>query len=298
MTDSSGRNPETRPRLGRGLAVLVGDAAYSGAEREFLQGVKQAPIEFIRPTSKNPRQDFNEIELEELAASIRERGIIQPIIVRPVAGVSDTYEIVAGERRWRAAQRAGLHTVPVIALKISDREALELSIVENVQRADLSALEEARGYAQLASEYGYNHMEIGRVVGKSRSHVANTLRLLALPEHARELLTTGALTAGHARALLSVEDPNAVADQIVARGLTVRDVEKLGAAGKPPQARSKPKSASDPSTNDLIKRLSISLGAIVDIRNTERTREIRIHFNNLEQLEYICNKLLQGADLH
>ena len=231
---------------------------------------------------------------EELAASICERGIIQPIIVRPVVDASDAYEIVAGERRWRAAQRAGQHAVPVISLQITDREALELSIVENVQRSDLNALEEARGYAQLASEYGYSHAEIGQVIGKSRSHVANTLRLLALPEHTRELLSAGALTAGHARALLTTTDPDALADRIVARGLSVRDVEKLSTGEKSPNPKTRTVSESDAVTRDLEHRVSLSLGAEIAIPNTKRAHEIRIKFRDFEQLEYICNKLMQS----
>jgi ParB family chromosome partitioning protein len=294
MASSPTRNAESKQRLGRGLAALLGDAKPEADTQDKLQGVRQIPIEFVRSNARNPRQVFIETDLEELAASIRERGIIQPIVVRPVADAADTFEIVAGERRWRAAQRAGLHTVPVISLQINDREALELSIVENVQRADLNALEEARGYAQLASDYGYSHAEIGRVIGKSRSHVANTLRLLALPEHARDLLASGALTAGHARALLATPDPNAIADRIVARGLSVRDVEKLS-AGEEPAAPTVPKQLdADPVTRDLEHRVSLSLGAQIAIQNTKRTREIRIKFKDLDQLEYICNKLLHA----
>ena len=294
MSSSSTRSTESRQRLGRGLAALLGDAKSDVEASDKLQGVRQIPIEFVRSNSKNPRQSFNEADLEELAASIRERGIIQPIVVRPVIDATDTYEIVAGERRWRAAQRAELHTVPVIALQITDREALELSIVENVQRADLNALEEARGYAQLASDYGYSHSEIGRVIGKSRSHVANTLRLMALPEHTRSLLATGALTAGHARALLTTNDPDSIADRIVARGLSVRDVEKL-TSGNPSSPPPTPKHLdADPVTRDLENRVSLSIGAKIAIQNTKRLREIRIKFKNIEQLEYICSKLLHS----
>ena len=294
MATSSPRNADSRQRLGRGLAALLGDAKSEVDSQDKLQGVRQIPIEFVRSNPRNPRQTFIEADLEELAASIRERGIIQPIVVRPVAAATDTYEIVAGERRWRAAQRAGLHTVPVISLQINDREALELSIVENVQRADLSALEEAKGYAQLASDYGYSHSEIGRVIGKSRSHVANTLRLLALPEHTRSLLASGALTAGHARALLATNDPDGIADRIVARGLSVRDVEKLGGGEQSPVSPEPKILDADPVTRDLENRVSLSLGARIAIQNTKRTREIRIKFRDLDQLEYICNKLLQG----
>ena len=261
--------------------------------RPEISGVKQVPIEFIRTSVRNPRQDFNEADLEDLAASIRERGIIQPIIVRPIVNAGDAYEIVAGERRWRAAQRAEQHSVPVIVLQLTDRESLEFSIVENVQRADLNALEEARGYSQLAAEFGYNHADIGRVVGKSRSHIANTLRLMALPETVRELLRAGSLTAGHARALLSVANPEAIADQIVSDGLTVRDVEGLSNPEKAPLLKEKSKRAVDPTTQDLINRLSLALGATVSIRSDKRKQEIRLSFREFEQLEYTCNKLLQ-----
>ena len=294
MPESPHRNSEPRQRLGRGLAALLGDAKAGSETQGQMQGVKQVPVEFVRSNSRNPRQFFSESDLNDLAASIRERGIIQPIVVRPVAGANDTYEIVAGERRWRAAQRAGLHTIPVISMQINDREALELSIVENVQRSDLNALEEARGYAQLASDYGYSHTDIGRVIGRSRSHVANTLRLLALPEHTRKLLAAGALTAGHARALLSVTDPDGVADRVVARGLTVRDVEKLSGNSGQDAPLGNVQQEPDVVTRDLETKLTLLLGAQVKIKNDSRTREIRIKFKDLDQLEYICRKLLHA----
>jgi ParB family transcriptional regulator, chromosome partitioning protein len=293
MTEQpSTRSHEPRQRLGRGLAALLGSPKIDAAQPE-MSGVKQVPIEFIRTSVRNPRQDFNEADLEDLTASIRERGIIQPIIVRPLADASDAYEIVAGERRWRAAQRAEQHTVPVIVLQLNDRESLELSIIENVQRADLNALEEARGYSQLAAEFGYNHADIGRVVGKSRSHVANTLRLMALPESVRELLRAGSLTAGHARALLSVPNPEAIAEQVVTEGLTVRDVEGLNNSENATVPKAKSTRAVDPTTKDLVNRLSLALGAAVTIRSDKRKQEIRLSFNEFEQLEYVCNRLLQ-----
>ena len=227
---------ENRPRLGRGLAALLGGANPQHAE--VSRGTRQTPIEFLRPNPRNPRKRFDDSELDELAASIKERGIIQPIVVRAISGVADAYEIIAGERRWRAAQRAGLHEIPVIIVEAGDREALEIAIVENVQRADLNALEEAAGYAQLGADYGYSHGDIARVVGKSRSHVANTFRLTNLPEHTRSLLAGGQISAGHARALLAVADPDALANRIVAEGLTVRDIERLGEnSGKTTRAR-------------------------------------------------------------
>jgi ParB family chromosome partitioning protein len=292
MSTSPSRSANSRQRLGRGLAALLGDSKPEVEDTSISPGIKHVPIEFVRSNSRNPRQAFSESELEDLAASIRERGIIQPIIVRPVAGASDAYEIVAGERRWRAAQRAGHHSVPIICMQLTDREALEFSIVENVQRADLNALEEARGYARLAAEYGYSHSDIGRVIGKSRSHVANTLRLLALPEHTQQLLTSGAISAGHARALLGVPNPDSVADSVVSRGLSVREVERLSDSAKSSTPQLKHSSENDPVTKDLKNRISLALGLNVEILYNKRIRELRIPFKNVEQLEYICSKLV------
>jgi len=291
MNDTPSRTPESRQRLGRGLAALLGEAKPASSGEAAPSAVKEAPIEFIRSNPRNPRQTFVEAELDELAASIREHGIIQPILVRPVGGAQDTYEIIAGERRWRAAQRAGRHTIPIISLAIGDREALEISIIENVQRADLNALEEANGYAHLASDYGYSHADIGRVVGKSRSHVANTLRLLALPESVRGLLSDGSISAGHARALLTAPNPEDLAKKIVANGLTVRDIEKIS-NGSDAQAATKSAKEADPHTKDLEQRISLALGASTSIVNKKRIKEIRIRFREFEQLDYICAKLL------
>ncbi len=291
MSNSPIRNAESRQRLGRGLAALLGDTKSEVEVTGTTSGIKNVPIEFVRSNSKNPRQVFSEQDLEDLAASIHERGIIQPIIVRAVAGASDAYEIVAGERRWRAAQKAGQHSVPIICMQLTDREALEFSIVENVQRSDLNALEEARGYARLAAEYGYSHADIGRVIGKSRSHVANTLRLLGLPDHTQSLLMTGALSAGHARALLGVSNPDAVADSVVSRGLSVREVEKLADSIKS-STELKQEPERDPVTRDLENRVSLALGIKVKILYNKRTQEIHIPFNDIEQLEYISSKLL------
>lgn len=292
MPDISKQNSETKPRLGRGLAALLGEAATAVAGQENLASVmKEAPIEFIRSNARNPRQHFAEAELDELAASIRERGILQPIVVRPIHDAQDTYEIIAGERRWRAAQRAGKHTVPIICISVNDREALEISIIENVQRSDLNALEEASGYAHLASEYGYSHTDIGRVVGKSRSHVANTLRLLALPESVRQLLSNGSISAGHARALLTVAQPNEVAKRIITDDLTVRDVEKLTNTTDGFAKKNQEKQV-DPHITDLAQKLSLALGTGATIVNSKRTKEIRIKYKEFEQLDYICGKLL------
>src|SRR3954471_5459714 len=194
-------------RLGRGLAALIGDVGDEARVLERQRNQRRVPIEFVKPNPRNPRRVFADAELEELAASIRERGVIQPILVRAVRGAMDQYEIVAGERRWRASQRAGLHDVPVILLEISDREALELAIIENVQRADLNALEEANGYQALVDEFKYSQDDVAKIVGKSRSHVTNTLRLMKLPDGVQTLIRDGKLSAGHARALLGQPDP-------------------------------------------------------------------------------------------
>jgi ParB family chromosome partitioning protein len=284
---------ENRPRLGRGLAALLGGA--NPQHSDAARGARQTPIEFLRPNPRNPRKRFNTDELDELAASIKERGIIQPVVVRAISGVADAYEIIAGERRWRAAQRAGLHEIPVIIVEAGDREALEIAIVENVQRADLNALEEAAGYAQLGTDYGYSHGDIARVVGKSRSHVANTFRLTNLPEHTRGLLAGGQISAGHARALLAVADPDALANRIVAEGLTVRDIERLGEnASKKPRPR-KGAAPVDADTAALQNKLSLELGTKVTIRHSGESGEIRIAFREFDQLDDLCRRLCQSS---
>src|SRR5690348_10225466 len=233
-----------RSRLGRGLAALIGDVGNDKepAQQQHARGQRRVPIEYIKANPRNPRRHFSDDELGELAGSIRERGIIQPIVVRTVRGATDSYEIIAGERRWRAAQRAGLHDVPIIVHEASDAEALEIAIIENVQRADLNPLEEAMGYQALADTYNYTQDDIAKTVGKSRSHVANTLRLLKLPEAVKAYINVGKLTAGHARALIGLPDPEAVAHEIVARDLNVRAVEQIAqehaiAAGKAKKKR-------------------------------------------------------------
>jgi ParB family chromosome partitioning protein len=292
MTDAA--RIENRPRLGRGLAALLGGA--NAQQAEMTRGARQAPIEFLRPNPRNPRKRFDDAELDELAASIRERGVIQPVVVRAISGVVDAFEIIAGERRWRAAQRAGLHEIPVIVVEAGDREALEIAIVENVQRTDLNALEEAAGYAQLGETYGYSHGDIARVVSKSRSHVANTLRLAGLPEHTRALLAGGQISAGHARALLAVVDPDALANRIVAEDLTVRDIERLGEnSGKTARPR-KGTAPVDADTRALQDKLGLALGTKVTIRHSGESGEIRIAFKTLDQLDDFCRRLCQPAE--
>jgi ParB family transcriptional regulator, chromosome partitioning protein len=282
---------ESRPRLGRGLAALIGDAGEEGAALVRSRGQKKIPLAFLRPNPRNPRKAFADQDLEDLVASIREKGIIQPILARTIVGLADIYEIIAGERRWRAAQRAGLHDVPVILVEADDKQALELAIVENVQRADLNALEEALGYQQLETEYGYTQADLARVIGKSRSHVANTLRLLKLPEKTKQLLADGKLTAGHARALLTRADADEIATRIVAQGLSVRDVEKL-AQKDSSQARHKHVAEEkDADTRALEKDLSDALGLLVSIAHRGEAGELRIRYKSLEQLDDVVRKL-------
>ena len=286
---------EPRRRLGRGLAALLGDAGED-APAERPRGQRKAPIEFLRPNPRNPRSMFREEDLADLTNSIREKGIIQPIVVRGIPGVADAFEIIAGERRWRAAQAAGLAEVPVVIHEADDKEALELAIIENVQRADLNAIEEAKGYERLGEEFGYSQSEVAKIIGKSRSHVANTLRLLNLPEAAKALVKEGAISAGHARALLAVENPDAVARQIVEQGLTVRDVEALAqarveASPKETAGGARPKAEKDADTRALEKTLRDALGMTIDIRNKGDRGELRIRYESLDQLDAICRLL-------
>jgi len=281
---------ENRSRLGRGLAALLG--SREDTEASPPRGTQTIPVEFLRPNSRNPRKRFDESELDDLASSIRGHGVIQPILVRPIPRAADAYEIVAGERRWRAAQRAGQHEVPVLFVEASDREALEIGIIENVQRADLNALEEAAGYAELIAEYGHSHSDLARAVGKSRSHIANTLRLLNLSDYVKSLLASGAISAGHARVLLTAADPDAVADRIVKEGLSVRDVEQLRQESGERRTRSGERAKSDPDTLAFEEKVGLALGARVSIRRTgDESGEIRIAFASLEQLDDYCRRL-------
>jgi ParB family chromosome partitioning protein len=287
---------DPRRRLGRGLATLLGDAA-SDVTPARARGPRRAPIEFLKPNPRNPRTQFREADLADLTASIREKGIIQPIVVRTVAGVENVYEIIAGERRWRAAQAAGLIDVPVVIQEADDKEALELAIIENVQRADLNAIEEAKGYERLAAEFGYSQSEIAKIIGKSRAHVANTLRLLNLPEATRKLLSDGAISAGHGRALLAVDHPDAVARRIVEEGLTVRDIESLGKAPRAPETKSAKSPAAksvaekDADTRAMEKLLSDALGMKIAIHHHGEGGEISVRYETLDQFDALCRLL-------
>jgi len=283
-------------RLGRGLSALLGEADPDFAAPEAARGLKQVPVEFLHPSPFQPRRHFDEDELENLAGSIREKGILQPIIVRPDPKRANGYEIVAGERRWRAAQRAQLHEVPVVVKDLDDGEMLEIAIIENVQRADLNAVEEAQGYQILMDKFGHTQEALSKLIAKSRSHVANTLRLLALPESIRAMLVDGRLSAGHGRALVAIEDAEALADRIVALQLSVRDTEALVRehAGKAPAAARKPAAAApkDADTRALEDDLTNALGLRTAITDRgARGGEVKITYSNLEQLDEICRRL-------
>jgi len=289
---------EARSRLGRGLASLIGDVGGEAAHVDRPRTQRKVPIEFLRPNPRNPRRAFSETELGELTDSIKTHGVIQPIVVRPVKGSHDRYEIIAGERRWRAAQSAGLHEVPIVPLDVTDSDALELAIIENVQREDLNPLEEAQGYHALADEFKRNQDDIARIVGKSRSHVANTMRLTKLPSEVQAYIASGKLTAGHARALIGVPDPLAAAKKIVEQGLNVRQAEQLAHVEgvperKPQKARgSKVKNAD---TMALEKRVSDALGLTVSIHHRNPGGAVQINYRNLEQLDEVMRRLAKNS---
>ena len=289
---------DSRSRLGRGLAALMGDVGDDSAVADRTQKLppRKIPIEHLTPNPHNPRRIFADTELDELSQSIRERGIIQPIVVRSTSGGGKNYEIIAGERRWRASQRAGLHEVPIVVLEVTDAEALELAIIENIQRADLNPLEEAAGYQALASQYSHSQDDIAHIVGKSRSHVANTLRLLRLPDAVKAYINQGKLTAGHARALINQTDPEGVARDIVEKGLNVREAEKLRqdnakAAGKKPK-KSSAKAMKDANIAALERQLSDALGLVVEINDRGRAGgTLGIRYRTLDQLDEVVRRL-------
>ena len=285
----------SRRRLGRGLAALIGDIGNEPVVEPSAPPPgtqpRRLPVAFLRANPHNPRKSFDAEDLADLAASIREKGVVQPILVRPVPGSADRYEIIAGERRWRAAQKAGLHDVPVVVHDVSDQEALELAIIENVQRADLNPLEEAVGYQQLIDGHAYSQVQLAEVIGKSRSHIANTLRLLKLPEPVKEYLRTGQLSAGHARALVTLDDPESAAKRIVEAGLSVRDVEAMGnEAGRKTTRKTGP-APKDADTRALEKSLSDSLGLDVTIAHKPGGGDVHIRYKTLEQLDEVCRRL-------
>jgi len=293
---------ERKKGLGRGLSALLGDPQVPvspppvvAVESAVPSGpLRTVPVEWLQPGRFQPRRVFHEEQIADLVESIRDKGVLQPLLVRPLPDQSGRFEIIAGERRWRAAQRARLHQVPVIVTDLSDREALEVALVENLQRQDLSALEEAEGYRRLMEEFSHTQEELAKAVGKSRPHVANMIRLLALPEPVRGLLDQGALTAGHARALLTAPDPVGLARQVVAKGLNVRQTEKLVKSaektGAAPSRRSEPPPR-DPDLVALERDLTDLLGCRVSLCPQGKGGELTIAYGSLEQLDDLLSRL-------
>ena len=282
--------------LGRGLSALMADVGIQEVARpaSARSAELSVPVEAVAPNPDQPRRHFREEDLAELTASIAEKGILQPLIVRPNPGGSPQYQIVAGERRWRAAQRAQVHSVPVIVREYSDTELLEIAIIENIQRADLNPVEEAMGYRQLMDKFGHTQEKLGDALGKSRSYIANLLRLLQLPDDVLLLLQEGALSAGHARALITTENPSALAKIVVEKGLSVRDTEKLAKAptASAPKA-AKPKTEKDADTKVLEKDLSATLGmsVSVDHKPGAETGQLSIKYKSLDDLDTLCRLL-------
>jgi len=289
MSGESNMAEDLRPRgLGRGLSALIGDDAPRSGNR----APRSVSIASLRPNRFQPRKTFVEDDLNDLIASVKEKGILQPLLVRPIAGEANSFEIVAGERRWRAAQAAKLHDVPVVVREMSDVEALELAIIENVQRADLNPIEEAAAYQELVDRFQYTQDKLAAVMGKSRPHVANTLRLLKLPESVRALVRDGKLTAGHARTLVGDPNAEARAKEIIEGALNVRQAEQR--SGKPKKA-GKPgakTAAEDPDIKDVEVSLSNVLGLKVEIKhNPNESGELRIYYKSLEQLDDVILRL-------
>jgi ParB family chromosome partitioning protein len=277
-----------KKRLGRGLAALIGDDTTEEAVLQDVRTLRHMPIELLKASPNNPRKHFADADLDELANSIRDKGLLQPIVVRPISG--GDYEIVAGERRWRAAQRAGVHDVPVLIRELSDGEALEIALIENIQRTDLNPLEEARAYGLLLEQFSYTQQQLAESVGKSRSHIANTLRLLNLPESVRKQIEEGFLTAGHARALVATDSPEHLADRIIKLGLSVREAEGLAREASPGKSKSKPEKDAD--TKALEKLVSEAIGLKVDITHKGIAGGMmQISYKTLDQLEDICRRL-------
>ena len=298
--------PMKQARLGRGLSALLGD--YAGARNaieggESMTAEANAPstedmsaseiaIDRIVPNPKQPRRTFVEADLEELTESIKTKGIIQPILVRPDPSQPEMFEIIAGERRWRAARRAGLSMVPAVVREMDDREMLEIAIIENVQRADLNAVEEAEAYKALIDRFGRTQESVAQQVGKSREHVSNTLRLLSLPEDVREHVREARLTPGHARALMKTSDPSGFAATVIAKQLSVRETEALSRADKVSGGQSAVDVDKDVDTKALELDLQRALGLDVDIRHMNgKGGEVRIRYAQLEQLDEICRLL-------
>lgn len=296
----SEKRPERRG-LGRGLSALMADVALSPQlpESRVPRGEALLPVELVVPNPDQPRRDFPREALEELSASIREKGMIQPIIVRPHPGRSGSYQIVAGERRWRAAQLAELHEVPAIIRDLTDTEALEVAIIENIQRAGLNPIEEAAGYRQLMERFGHTQEKLAEALSKSRSHIANLMRLLQLPAEVQDMVRDGRLTSGHARALITTEDPVALALTVLAKGLSVRETERLvssqSAAGTGRTERPK-RPEKDPDTRALEADLSAHLRMRVTITHAGHDGgTLSVTYRSLDELDRLCQALSNTA---
>lgn len=278
-----------KKRLGRGLAALIGEDTSEESVVQDARSLRHLPIDLLKASPNNPRKTFAEEDLDDLAKSIREKGLLQPIVVRPVA--NGDYEIVAGERRWRAAQRASVHDVPVLIRDLSDGEALEIALIENIQRSDLNALEEGRAYGLLLEQFNYTQQQLADSIGKSRSHIANTLRLLNLPQKVRDQIEQGQLTAGHARALVATDSPAELADQIIKLGLSVREAENLARESLAPR-KPKVRPEKDADTKALEKLVSEAIGLKVEITHKgDGSGSILISYKTLDQLEDVCRRL-------
>jgi ParB family transcriptional regulator, chromosome partitioning protein len=281
--------PKRRSSLGMGLSALLGDNAPT--EAEGRKPTRTVPIEQVHPGRYQPRRVFDPEKLAGLVASIRDKGILTPLLVRPHKSIANAYELIAGERRWRAAQQAQLHDVPVVIREFSDRETLEIALVENLQREDLNPLEEAEAYARLTEEFEHTQEELAQVVGKSRSHVANMMRLLGASQKIKDFLAEGKLTAGHARALIGWDKADEVADEIVERGLNVRQVEALMAKAKNPATPRPAASSRDADTVALEREISGSLGLAVKLKARGNAGEVTISYKTLDQLDHLLKRL-------
>ena len=282
---------ETKKRgLGRGLSVLLGDKTDEYASLDRVRLTKSVPIEFLHPGAAQPRRHFNDDAIAALVDSVREKGVLQPLLVRRHPAKTNAYEIVAGERRWRAAQKAGLTEVPVVIKELADREALELALIENIQREDLTAIEEAAGYQRLMDEFGHSQEDLSHVIGKSRSHIANLLRLLTLPESVQHMVDDGRLSASHARALVSTEEPAVWAELVVARGLNVRQIEQMVKKSSAEPAKKVASAVRDPNILALESDLSQLLGLKVSIKTKGESGKIDIAYETLEQLDDVLHR--------
>ncbi len=283
-------------RLGRGLAALIGDDVSEENVIMDARHLRHVPIELLSPNPHNPRKVFREDELEDLARSIRDKGLLQPLVVRP-RGDGNSFEIVAGERRWRAAQRAGVHDLPVLIRDLSDGETLEIALIENIQRSDLNAIEEARGYTQLINQFGYTQQQLAEAVGKSRSHIANTMRLLSLPDAARAKVEEGVISAGHARALIATDNADDLAEKIIQLGMTVREAEQLAKQAQSDGSVKKPRSAAEKSADvrAVEHDLGTALGLKVEVADKGRAGgQVIIRYKTLEQFDLICRRLTRS----